>query len=343
MSANLQTNLNQYSLSNVPALQYVGGGGNCVGGGFNYGASSCYQEWLIKDAGKNLPRFIADVMGYAKKAGTGIHRSLPARHPELVWCWASNISWDAGLAPTGQRQGFNRATAAYKGLKLKVEFSAPPYAIIPDGQITAARPEYHRFVSLNSDPNTEFIQRKHGTFQFPAGTPAISTQELPEGVPQLLVKNRIALTWHQVPDDGLFTNGGSFREGATAANLIAGIGKVNSSTFLGYPAGTLLMEGYKLIPYNLPIMPSILGNEMFVGPGGKGGIPPRFWNVEMVLTYFNPPIDTGGGFTARGHNLLPHPTDPYWYRVHQATTGATDTSPYWRYQEIDYATMFLMN
>lgn len=329
MTARLSTNKNIYfpGTTAPPSLQYVGGGSGSVGGGFSQGASSAWEVWMFLDQPTYLAGFIAGVLGYARKNGTTIRRSLPARHPLLPWCWASSVGWEGGFGPTGKREALDGVTASFKYLQCRVNYEAPPYAILADGV-----PEYLRFVVLTSEPNSEFLTRRYGSYRWPAGTPNLTSYVLAEGIPQLLIKERLVFTWIQVPDDGFFTNGGQAYPGAVPQKAIDGLGKVNSAEFYGYPAGTLLLEGFRLTPVAMPILPSIIGKDNF------DGYPQRAWNVDYYVTLFNPPpADTN----KRGHNLFPHPTQPEWYRIHKK--GGADTEGFWRYQTYDYTKLFEMN
>lgn len=314
--------------STVPVLQYVGQGGT-IGGSFNTRMSSATITYDIRDY--DLPTFVGEVLGYATASGGAIQRVLPKQHPSFPWLFASSVSVQEGLGPTGKRADTGGEIASWKRVRVSVNFETPPFKVAADG----AGPEYLRYTMLEVTPATEFLQRQAGTFQFPEGTPNSDPEDptpMPDtqigggGVVQVVNKTRLTFTWVQLPDAGLF-NGGGFDAGGRAALIEDGLGKVNDADWHSYPKGTLLLDSWKPIPHSMPAN---------ISPGG--GVA-RSWDAQISMLFFDPPSARPEQY--RGHNLAPHPSNGLWYRVHQFQQQ--DTSQYWRYQEYDFEQIFAMN
>lgn len=302
----------------------------------NYGGGTAREVHDVEDG--KIRQFAQDVLGWSVRkknelTGQCIERHLPARHPDLPHLFASNISGVQGLATTGSRDGSNGKgdqAAAFKVNRYTISYSTPNYNILDDG---AVEKEWQRYTALvGVEPIIEFYRRKVGTRVW-VNDAANPNKNQPitgaVGSQQLVRKQRIKMLWVQVPDDGLFTAQGFFKGGAPV-KLEAALGCVNDDTFFGREAGTMLFEGYNIIP-------RITHTDPFADDDRL-----RFcWDVELIFVYFNPPP---GDSSKRGHNLLPQEAgEMLWWRHIPSTTGATDSSSYWLYPEADFDTIFEMN
>lgn len=294
------------------------------------GVSTGEETWDIPD--ETISRWISGVLGYALKSDTQINRILPVQHPVLPFMWASGVSGQ-GIGPRGQKG----SQALWKRWRTKIHFETPPYAILPNSQVTK---EYQRFLTLmDFSSNSEFFQRREGTFKYSSQAPGLSGNkvDIPEtyGAAQLVTKVAQTYLWVQVPDNGLFTGG--FPGAPT--KLAAGVGKVNSASFFGYEAGTLLFDSWKPIARVFPASPGLLG----LPPQGV----PRCWDVQLRFIYFNPPSGMDDTTTAGGrygHNLVPHPVNGLWYLAYLKNSGGVETdTTLWRYQTYNFDLLFEMN
>lgn len=301
-----------------------------------------------------ITKIIANVLGYSKKNQKRITRKPPMRHPIWPWLWASKITSikfmrPGKLTPSGGQYDLNAGDstatkynetgavvneygtsfAAFKFARMTILFTTMPYDIRQDGEVsvdpTASNGEWIRFCVREFQPSTQVLTKPVGSLKWRAGP--LNGQTVPSSHSQIVSKTRIKITWHQVPDDGLFDSGGSAK-GGYPTNLMAPVGQVNDVPFLGRPIGTLLMESPELIPITMPCHPDILGGLNTLSD------PPRAWNVVVNLLYFDPP----GDGTNHGHNLLPHPTDGLWYKV-----SADGDATKFLYQPGNLAQAFWMN
>lgn len=258
-----------------------------------------------------------------------LDRTLPMRHPEFFWLYASRVTsvhplqWDSKVRlPYG-------TCSAYQYSIITIVFTQPRWVMLEDARIDALygspRKEYRRFVERRPEPAGEFITRDRGSFQWIEGGGATGPQigtDFPAPLGQHLPKALEVLVWKRVPQVGLFSNNGL----GDPTNIFAAIGKINDDEFMGWPAGTLLLQTPRLIPLEVPIFPSAIGANENLGQ------PAIFYDVELPMLRFDP---TPGGAT-RGHNLAPH-TDGKWYKVADRKTGLRGI-----FEEVDFETIFQM-
>lgn len=302
------------------------------------GQSSGVETWDVP--GNMLPQWFKGMLGIGIKNGTAIQRTLPAQHPFMKNMYCASIDVE-GEAPFGQDQ-FNSGVANWKRWRTKVYWETPPYAVLSDNQIIvyagSNAPETFRYFTLvNYQANSQVYQRRQGTFSYSSQAPGLSGNlvQIPEsgGASQVVTKISEEYLWVQVPDNGLFSGGFP----GAPANILAAIGCVNNSTFLGRPAGTMLFDNWHPVARTYPAEPIDLNLQPFQVP--------RCWDVQLRFIYFNPPSGMPNGTTAGGqfgHNLVPHPNNGLWYLAYQ--TGQTESvSTYWRYQPANFNTIFQMN
>lgn len=354
--------LNKYNVSaNVPAQMSVLPGS--VSGSFSLGQSSSSLAWDIEDDGTGIivQRFIADTLGFSSATRETIHRGMPARHPYIPWLFASHISQIQTIGPKSQvifsnpdpNNGEKIAMEVYKHWRFTVVYETPTYAILTDAQINRPREEWRRFVFWDQETSVQMIQQTQGGFKYPPEAAGIfgldGGQVIAKagGLSTRLIKKKVVLNWLMVPDVGLFGRGG-ISSGQQPVNLDAGLGRINKynwptfGTYFGYPRGTLLFEGYKITPRTMPnIIPPDFANLI--------GDPPVFivnraWDVRLEFSYFDPPPADS---SKRGHNLVPLVAATalsgiLWYRILLNADIATDTPPFWKYQEYDFDNLFAM-
>jgi hypothetical protein len=318
----------------------------------NVGRTTAEQIWDVP--GDAIDRWITGVLGYgvSKGAGNGIARQLPARHPLLKYLWVSDVQCE-GIGSFGQ----DGAQAKWKRWRTKLIYDTPPYAVLPDGE---APLEYMRFLAPgNIISNSEVFQRRQGTFAYTAWSGlgvsgGLNALRIPEshGASQVVTKTSYEFLWVQVPDRGLFGAGGADVAGfGSSSNIINGLGTVNDDYFMNFKPGTLLFESWRPISRTYPIEPEFIG----LLPGHV----PRSWDVMLRFIHFDPPSGmvenyAGAPFEARkhwppaalyGHNLVPHPTNGYWYLAYLSANFQNDeTEPqFWRYRPYDFRKIFQMN
>lgn len=281
---------------------------------------------------EDLDEAIRQIIGYARKVigTTALERHVPMRHPRWYWMRAEQISAIQGLSWNGKEVPFGSPISAYKVAVLTVLFKTPNYAVRRDSEM-GADGEWMRFVEKNRKSSVEFLMPERGTLKFVEGPASILNKEFRGNRGQINMRTRLTWRWVGVPDDGLFTLGGSER-GGVPSRIDSAVGRVNSTEFAGYPAGTLLCEAPEFKPVMYPVHPGYVMAKDFIWDV------PRMWDVTLVFVHFDPPYDAAGGFTSRGHNLCPAPVSKFWYKA--GTAGSTS---YPLYDSTEFADIFKMN
>ncbi len=282
---------------------------------------------------------------------TGLRRTVPARHPIRPYLNCSNISGVQGLANTGQKTD-KKVQALWKILRYTVDFETLPFKIKTDDQVSN---EWERWVSTPGDPvANEYLKRQDGAYQYP-DLAGMGNKTIPREVAQVMCKKKVRMTWHRLPDDGLFNNGGRFN-GGKAVQLDSGLGRVNRYRWFGYNPGTLLFDSWTPVLRSMPCEP--LMNAVNLNQTGPF-IPS--WDVELEFTYFEPPPALAGTYPnvtyvpnsdelqlagpgsyeelVFGWNCFPRPDGTNrWYRIF--VRGMPDREPFWRYQTYDFNDLF---
>lgn len=299
---------------------------------------------------EELSCVVADILGWSKKSGIKIYRKIPARHSSYPYMFANKIARVDHLGPSGQFLSGLGYDARYKQLRLTINYAIPPYLIagaangfgnVPDPFNDT---EDRRYLQpIDYQISSEFVQQKMHMFNWPTGSDAPQQgKPIPESAGRsiLVTKTKLSFLWVQIPDDGLFMGAGGaagFENTKTSPKIQGCIGKVNDKTFLGFDRGTVLFEGWKPIPRVSPVPSSYLGLPPLTTP--------RFWDVQLVFSYFDPtPVGQHAANAAgepKGHNLVPTPQGK-WYRI-LANDPAVDLSANWKYQESDFNKIFEMN
>lgn len=290
--------------------QYVGQGSS-VSGSFAFGQSTAVMQWVME--WEEVEDFIETTLGGALSAGGGLIRSIPSQHPQFSGMFASRITGIDALAPT------NKNDAGYSNWKrviATVQYEAPPYRIDPDD--ASGRPDENGcWITFNGSSALQVMTRKGAEFDLVG-----YNQSINDNIAVLLAKQRYKVVWYQVPEIGLFDRLGGQATGGRSRNIENCLGKLNHMEFMGYPAGTLLLENFVPVPY-----PDPLGRR-------------RFYNVELNFLFFDPePVSAETqalGVLSRGHNLVLAPNGKWCFARRKGVgTGI--------YQYADYSTIFRMN
>ena len=327
----------------IPAQQWTGHASS-ISGNWSLTSSRYEELWQIEGIA-DMPQIIQNLVGYARSGGSGnnIIRTLPKQHP-LFWnSWCSAVSSLEGIGTTGKDSTYDDV-AGWQEVKFGVQYESPIYNILPDAAIDQ---EWQRFCTPAIESKSQFLQQQDGSLWWPPGTPGYpaSGQAIQGNVGRAIITTvtQLRMTWIGVPDIGLFGAGGFSGSGAgSSSNILNTIGQVNDATFMGYPAGTLLLDSWNPILHAYPVDPLVLGYVSNIG------VVPIAWDVTLTFLYFDPQNangtygDTSGGVTngVRGHNLVPHPTNGFWYA---AILNGSQTSPKYRYNFVDYDSLFEMN
>lgn len=310
---------------NYPWTEHITRSGSIRESAFSY-EGGCQATMVIRINWESTVPVIAEILGGAKlNRTTGqLDRTLPVRHPEFDWLYASRIvsvkplKWDSKLRlPAGTISGYQYSL-------ITIVFTQPKWTMLSDARIDALygspRKEYRRFVERRPEPSGEVVTRSEGSFKWEQGPQIGTVFKGPQG--QFLPKATEVLVWKRVPQVGLFSNGGT----GDPTNVYAAVGKVNDDEFLGNPAGTLLLQPPRLIPLEVPTIPAAVGANENLGQ------PAIFYDVELPLLRFDPPY----GGSVRGHNNAIGP-DGLWYPLVDATNGTRRI-----FEEADFESIFQM-
>lgn len=214
--------------------------------------------------------------------------------------------------------------AGYEKELVTVRFSPCPYRLHYDNHDNSAFREYHRYTILDTEPRTEVLTLAGFQLIYCAGqgnTDPI-TNAYPKVAPgelgQILVKPDLKLTWYDVPEKYISQN--TIPGHVYPTKIVTALGKVNKTVWLGYPKGTLMLNGVRLIrkPWTLAAglvgtLPNAIRESIFN------------YDIEFLISFFDPPmgyqnnaliVDATGigtgttGADVRGHNCLPYRGEP---------------------------------
>ncbi len=330
-------NLNGVTPSPVPLWQYTGSGYVPVSISLQSSTASAQYDIEAKDP-LNCVMFEQYILGWSYKKEIGadspplLKRVLPAFCPVRPYMYASCIAGAEGIANTGKATN-SAASAAWKLMRYTVQFETPPYPVKPDNAVTS---ELQRFVGITDiTPSTETFKYRPGAFKWPSNAPGVANTSFNDGVSFNVCKQQYTITWVNLPDDGLWTKGG-FWKGGSSPNIEDGIGKLNTTTFMGKPPGTMLLESWKPIMRAMPninLADAWAKNRLDYRPG---------WDAQFNFCYFDPPHSATlvGTSQVGGHNLTPHPTNGIWYRPY--LVGQVANTQY-RYEDYDMNLLFILN
>ncbi len=286
----------------------------------------------------DLPVFLYSVLGYAKNTSPGIlNRRTPARHPGFPWMVCTEISNCHGVkfrkyenSDLGQVYTTFVPLARYARERMTLLFEIMPYNILEDDQIYGVpnRSEFDRYVTKGYvEPSAKVLTVNAGDSgsQFKWAEGPRKGDAINFGVGHLVPEYMVRWTWHQVPESSLFgaiqVLGAGGQQGFQNVPVFIQqvIGCVNNDTFGGYPAGTLLLVGVKLLPEFAPVQPVIMGLDKLT--------PPMLYKVDYQVLY-NP----------RGHNKAPFRNNGPLQWLAFTTTGELNGQPL--YNPVDYHQLF---
>ncbi len=264
-------------------------------------------------------------LGYDNVSGTPkyINRTNPVYHPLYTNLICTNAG-EEEFSPGDYRAGVGRVLkvaaksalsysgspifvaprcthrTAYKKARVTLRFQPVEWGFAEDGGSGGGGEfdrdhEYQRNTYPEFEPRTEVLSLDGYQLIFAEGEncPGLLTSPKGAAVPapfgQLLVKPDLVFHWRNVPENFLMQNG-------LPTKILEAVGKVNATAWRGYPAGTLLLVGAKLIrtPWGLAAGTESLFN----------------YDVALLMSYFNPTKGKTGNPAVPitdnlGHNNLP--------------------------------------
>ncbi len=293
----------------------------------------------------DLEQIITQVLGYSRSLGAtngGINREIPMRHPFFPQLWAKKITRIVGTKFIDKAVGVNPGTGSgtyseYLYAAVDVLFTTVPYRVMNDVTLASQSPtgqEYERYCEVRPQPAGQIlnVERSQQVFKYAettTGGPSVNTP-IPFGQTILLPKKEIHITWYEVPHLGLFNSTDPF---GLSVNLDKCIGSVNSSAIWGYAAGTLLFDPPRLTPVMAGVSSGFMGlNDIWD--------PPRMWNVELIIKWYDPPNNGTSPNTdsrVRGWNIVAFFPPTYFLVTTDGSSGGPRI-----YRETDFTTAFVM-
>ena len=259
-----------------------------------------------------------------------LHRIPPADHPFYGPQFrATSVSFQR-FSPIGNSANTNREPyelspfgsdgitkfGKYEKAMMTVRFAGPmPYYLYSDDNEEWSGFEYDRYCTrYDVESNLEVLMADTNRFMTYVEGPLVN-ETVPSTVGLYLTKTTFVMTWHEVPESFIFNSLG------VPQKVIDCVGKVNSADFMGFPAGTLLLQSPKFQRKCFP----------FFSDDGRA----FHYTITLPFLHFDPELgDTAT--RARGHNLFPYSIDGKWYL---ATRDGTVLGPRYIFEQ-DFATMF---
>lgn len=260
-----------------------------------------------------------------------LHREPPAAHPRWPNLYAHGISF-RGWSPKSNSVNANgepfeesefddgQWTSHFELAVTTVRFrSFGRTRFLPDDHeaITTPGDEYKRYTSFTTAPSIEALSSDGASqLTFAEGVIPLlgpTGKAFPAPITTLLSKTRYVLQWLHLPHEFLSTD----PEILVPTRILNCVGKVNSTGFLGFRAGELLMEPPTFEPVLFPVCAED-SFELITG-----------WNAAIPLQYFSPEKgvanDPPGTSPYYGHNLMPWRIDGKFYHATRDGTAAGRT------------------
>lgn len=261
--------------------------------------------------------FVVHALGTAWVEDERIRRINPIRHPYWNWMRTARIAYKGvrfeGRKIFTQIPGVNNGVAEYKLARFTVGFANYPWEFVEDDDMPDDPAfEFIRNTWLEEVPSYQFLAAEGGGSVLKyaytdTGGPKVG-QPFRAQMGTIASQIRYVLHWKWVPVDYIY-------KGYIPTNIYKSMGKLNNDVvFTDFAKGTLLVEPPKI--------------TKFVTPVRYGSGIPYFCDIDINLTYFDPPqgVTTGPGAAWRGHNLAPYRFDNKWYPVCRPNPdGSTST------------------
>lgn len=305
---------------------------------FAWGDSELKLQGFIPWEGTET--FVRQCMGYSWVQVAGgtyqLRRIPPLRHPKYQFAVATGVAVTP-FSPTGENEtniipGQNQGIVTvpvYRQAVATITFSYVPYKIYSDAELAArGLAEFERFTHLESRPSTEVLASGLDFMTFAAGpeSPPIIGTPFQSGPSFVVNRNRLTLSWLQVPESWVFDEG-------KPTQIDRAMNTVNVTRIFGYEPGELLFSGVEFEKQLLPLV-------------SETDSQPFLYTVRLTFDAFRPPAGVvtryntttpppGGTTTtlppAAGFQLSPqNTTRKYWPTT---SNGFTDGPRFYEYSE----------
>ncbi len=309
------------------------------GGGESFSLENGEATIVVELSWEKARSFVATVLGVSfadKPVGSSgprqLHRRLPLYHPRFCWLRASTVSLSSsapvGVAGVGTKVvgAFNTGlrVAKYQKCFATVRFTDNPWTFLEDADAQTPTAEANRYTYFDPVPSVEIISAEglnNVSFAYSPGVPTgPPNTAIPAPFGTLMSKITYTLNWMQVPQEYI---SGPNTLRFLPSNILSCVGRVNSAAFMGFDAGTLLLQAPVFQRFRFPMMTT----DAVYGYFG--------WNVRLPMQYFQPDpgpqVGAPAGFA--GHQLVPWRENLKWYPCLRVRGQKL-------YPEADFATIF---
>lgn len=258
--------------------------------------------------------FVIGMLGYHYVDESGevpiLRRTAPAASPLNPFMFATRIGPLIGERFDRKQEDIIApapwveipAYAHYENVVATVIFETLPYPVRPKGNSQEVANAWDWYFAPTFEPGEEAISAQLGSLTFVEGPSA--TLSAPATIGIITSKTMVTYTWYMVPMRWIrdVDNEGP------PVQFLRGLGRVNATDFLGYPAGTLLARPPRITQYTSTI-------------GLNGQRPEFLCDITFQWQYFDPENGNPSS-TYRGHNLVPSRADgKYYYATLDGTSG----------------------
>lgn len=201
----------------------------------------------VEVAGTDLSLFMDAMLGWSTlSGGSNLIRYVPEAHPHFTRLYATSVEHvdPLGLPSLSTLSSGEGTGLLFASMKLAVTYRTRDYQIKKDSEIST---ELDRYVMKVKNFSIESIQYPSKGFQFTSDSAAI-----PENPTVLFPTADLMYTWYQVPAQKDVSTGEEKLPTALDTNITATVGRVNSVSFEGHAAETLLCLPPDIVPVRQP-------------------------------------------------------------------------------------------
>ncbi len=308
------------------------------GGGDTFSLQASSGNLVIKVPWLKARSFIQFVLGFSyadEGSPYRLRRKLPVQHPRFPWMTATNVSF-SGQVPVGVNDVGTKVAgifssslpvAKYDHLIATVSFADQPWDFLPDSDASTPAAETRRYTYFDPVPSIEIISAEglnNIKFAYSPGVPDGPPNEpIPAPFGTLMAKVTYTLNWMQVAQEYISS---AASQVFFPSKILGCVGRVNTTTFMGFGPGTLLLQPPVFQRFRFPLTTA-------TGVYGYFG-----WNIRFPMQYFNPTAGPQAGVPPgiiyAGHQLIPWRSNLSWYPC-QREDGSSKLYP-----EADFNNIF---
>lgn len=270
--------------------------------GFSHGGGSLSQNYRVGP--DKLNQFIYYTLGFNAKREdqySGVYRETPLAHPQFPFCYASSIAQITGqqYMRNIDNEFYSLGAGSFYSARpfptypeyfeydISVNYEPKPYVVLDDDTLINRvgtlqfvdinnrayvfpnlMPEWFRFTTITYQPKAEYLTFDIGQNLFYAPNNTFFNSGILRSAntgmyKQLYKSATVKLKWHCVPY--FYQNGidqlTNIKYKVAAEEFQ---GRINSESFFGFPAGSLLLESFDTV--NVYNQATLTSNEIATDP-----------------------------------------------------------------------------